>query len=35
MRYNVNKKTVERIQFQLKLRGFKSYFKERYDQFYK
>jgi hypothetical protein len=33
--YNVNKKTVERIQFQLKLRGFKSYFKERYDQFYK
>lgn len=33
--YNVNKKTVERTQQQQQIPGFKSYFKERYDQFYK
>jgi hypothetical protein len=33
--YNTNKKTVERTQQRLNLRGFKSYFRERYDQFYK
>lgn len=33
--YNVNKKTVERTQKRQQIPGFKSYFKERYDQFYK
>lgn len=32
---NVNKKTVERIQFNNSLQGFKSYFKNRYDQYFK
>tara|TARA_R100001377_G_C3159287_1_gene99132 strand:- start:44 stop:703 length:660 start_codon:yes stop_codon:yes gene_type:complete len=33
--YGVNKKTVSRITNNLELIGFKSYFKDRYDQFYK
>ena len=33
--YNVNKKTVERIQSNGSLQGFKSYFKNRYDQYFK
>mgnify|MGYP001038299206 CR=1 FL=1 len=33
--YNVNKRTLERTQQQQNIPGFKSYFKERYDQFYK
>jgi len=33
--YNVNKKTVERIQSNNSLQGFKSYFKNRYDQYFK
>ena len=33
--YNVNKRTVERTQQQQQIPGFKSYFKEKYDQFYK
>ena len=33
--YNVNKKTVERIQSNNLLQGFKSYFKNRYDQYFK
>ena len=33
--YSVNKKTVERTQKRQQIPGFKSYFKERYDQFYK
>ncbi len=32
---NINKKTIERISFNLTLSGFNSYFKGRYDQFYK
>jgi len=32
---NVNKKTIERTTLNLKLSGFKSYFKNRYDQYYK
>tara|TARA_R110000737_G_scaffold264233_1_gene272116 strand:+ start:663 stop:1496 length:834 start_codon:yes stop_codon:yes gene_type:complete len=33
--YNVNKNTVNRVQLDLNLPGFKSYFKERYDQLFK
>jgi len=33
--YNVNKKTITRVSNNLKLVGFNSYFKGRYDQFYK
>ena len=33
--YNVNKKTIERIQSNGSLQGFKSYFKNRYDQYFK
>jgi hypothetical protein len=33
--FEVNKKTVERVQTNLKLQGFKSYFKGRYDQLFK
>jgi len=33
--YNVNKKTIERIQSNGSLPGFKSYFKNRYDQYFK
>ena len=33
--YNVNKQTVERIQSNNLLQGFKSYFKNRYDQYFK
>jgi len=33
--YNVNKKTVERISSNLILPGFPSYFKNRYDQYFK
>lgn len=33
--YNTNKNIVEKTQTDNRLRGFKSYFKERYDQFYK
>ena len=33
--YRVNRKTVERKESNLKIRGFKSYFKDRFDQFYK
>lgn len=33
--YNTNKNIVEKTQKDNKLRGFKSYFKERYDQFYR
>ncbi len=33
--YNINKKTVERIQSNNSLQGFKSYFKNRYDQYFK
>ncbi len=33
--YNVNLKTINRIQKNFKLQGFKSYFKGRYDQFFK
>lgn len=32
--FNVNKNTVNRVQSNLNLPGFKSYFKEKYDQFY-
>jgi len=32
---NVNKKTIERTTSNLKLSGFNSYFKNRYDQYYK
>ena len=32
---NVNKKTIERIQSNGSLQGFKSYFKNRYDQYFK
>lgn len=33
--YNVNKKTISRISNNLKLIGFPSYFKNRYDQYFK
>ena len=33
--YNVNMKTVNRVQKNFKLQGFKSYFKGRYDQLFK
>ena len=33
--YEVNLKTVQRIENNLKLRGFTQYFKDRFDQFYK
>jgi hypothetical protein len=33
--YNTNKNIVEKTERDNRLRGFKSYFKERYDQFYK
>jgi hypothetical protein len=33
--YNVNLKTVNRVQKNFKLQGFKSYFKGRYDQLFK
>ena len=33
--YNINLKTVHRVQKARKLVGFESYFKGRYDQFYK
>lgn len=33
--YNVNKQTVARVEQKEKVYGFKSYFRERYDQFYK
>ena len=33
--YNVNRNTVKRISSNLKLVGFSSYFKGRYDQYYK
>lgn len=32
---NVNKKTIERVTSNLTLSGFKSYFKNRYDQYFK
>lgn len=33
--FNTNKNTVNRIQTNLKLPGFKSYFRDKYDQFFK
>ncbi len=33
--YNTNLNTINRIQSNLKLPGFKSYFRDRYDQFFK
>ena len=32
---NVNKKTIERVSRNFNLRGFKSYFKENYDQYFR
>lgn len=32
--YNINKKTIQRIQTQFSLQGFTSYFKDRYDQYF-
>ena len=33
--YNINKKTIQRIQIQYSLQGFTSYFKNKYDQYFK
>ena len=33
--YNINKKTVERLSKNLRLRGFNQYFKNQYDQFFR